>query len=166
MAEKWRLPKGKTWRGKLEEKHLNHGKVVPVPPKMRKQYGTGTMLIPRPLDVEAVMRGVRKGRLITNTQIRDRLAAASKADSACPFATGMFVRIVAEAAEEDRRAGRKRITPYWRTIKAGGKLCENYPGGAKAQATKLRKEGFTISPGKGKQPPKVKGFEKYLIQSP
>jgi len=72
MAEKWRLPKGKTWRGKLEEKHLNHGKVVAVPPKMRKQYGTGRMLIPKPLDVEAVMHGVRRpvdgvwpGRLLT-----------------------------------------------------------------------------------------------------
>lgn len=111
------------------------------------------------------MRSIRKGRLITNMKIREKLAGAAGADSACPFSTGMFVRIVAEAAEEDRQAGKKRITPYWRTIKEGGKLCENYPGGAKAQAAKLRKEGLTILPGKGKQPPKVKDFEKYLIQN-
>jgi hypothetical protein len=34
MAVTWRLPKGTTWRQKLEEKHLNHGKVVPVPPRI------------------------------------------------------------------------------------------------------------------------------------
>ena len=100
----------------MEEKHINHGKIVRVPPKMRKRYGTGTMLIPKPHDVEAVMRGVRKGRLITTVQVREKLAAAAGADSACPFTTGMFVRMVVEAAEEDRRAGKKRITPYWRTI--------------------------------------------------
>ena len=161
---KWKLAKGKTWRGKLEEEHLNHGKVVTVPPKMRKQYGEGTMLIPRPRDVEALMRKVRKGKLITTSQIREQLATASKADHCCPFTTGIFVRIVAEAAEEDREAGKKRITPYWRTIKNDGKLNEKFPGGVTAQAAKLRQEGFTIQPGRGKQPPKVKEFEKYLVK--
>lgn len=164
MAVKWKLAKGKTWRGKLEAEHPNHGKVVAIPPKMRKQYGTGTMLIPKPLDVDAVMRGVRKGRLITASQIRDRLAKAAGAGTACPLTTGIFVRIVAEAAEEDRRAGKKRITPYWRTIKSDGKFNEKSPGGARAQAAKLRQEGFTIQPGRGKQPPSVKDFERHLVK--
>ena len=66
-----------------------------------------------------------------------------------------LLTVVAEAAEEDRQAGKKRITPYWRTIKDDGKLNEKFPGGVRAQAAKLRQEGFTIQPGKGKQPPKV-----------
>jgi hypothetical protein len=78
--------------------------------------------------------------------------------------TGIFVRVAAEAAEEDRQAGKIRITPYWRTIKDDGKLNEKFPGGARAQAAKLRQEGFTIQAGKGKQPPKVKEFEKYLVK--
>lgn len=163
-ATRWKLAKGKTWRQKLEQVHVNHGKVVAVPPHMQKRFGTGTMVIPRPLDVDAMMRKPKKGKLITQSQIREEMAKASKADSACPLTTGMFIRIAAEAAEEDLRAGKKRITPYWRTIKDDGKLYEKFPGGARAQAAKLRREGFTIQPGRGSQPPRVKDFERCLIR--
>ncbi|MGD8454412.1 MAG: MGMT family protein [Phycisphaerae bacterium] len=131
---------------------------------MRKRFGTGTMLIPRPRDVVAVMRRPRKGRLITAAQIRDELARMAGADSACPMTTGMFILIAAEAAEEARRAGRKRITPYWRTVKDGGKLNERFPGGVRAQAARLREEGLTIRAGKGRQPPTVEDFEKHLVR--
>ncbi len=161
---KWKLAKGKTWRQKLEQEHPNHGKIVPVPPHMQKRFGTGTMLIPRPLDVDALMRKAKRGKLITQSQIRDMLAKASKADSACPLTTGLFTRIAAETAEEDLRAGKKRVTPYWRTIKDNGALNDKYPGGVKAQAAKLRQEGFAVSPSRGKGPPKVKDFERHLIK--
>lgn len=161
---KWKLAKGRTWRQKLEQEHPNHGKIVAVPPRMQKRFGTGTMVIPRPLDVDAVMRKAKKGELITQSQVRDALARLSGADSACPLTTGMFIRIVAEAAEEDRRAGKQRITPYWRTVKDNGNLNEKFPGGAKAQAARLRDEGFTIRPAKGKQPPRVEGLEKCLTK--
>ena len=160
----WKLAEGRTWRGKLESEHPNHGKIVPVPPRMQKRFGTGRMLIPRPRDVEAAMRRPRKGRLITQAQIRRMLAEAAGADCACPLTTGMFVRIVAEAAEEDRRAGKSRITPYWRTIREDGKLNDKFPGGASAQASKLRHEGVIVALGKGKQPPRVPGFDRYLVR--
>lgn len=164
MAATWKLAKGTTWRQKLEQEHPNHGKVVAIPPGMQKRFGTGRMLIPRPLDVDAVMRRAGKGRLVTQSQIRDKLAKESKADCSCPLATGILIRIAAEAAEEDSQAGKKRITPYWRTIRDDGKLNEKLPGGAGAQASRLRQEGFTIQRGKGKQPPRVKDFQKYLIK--
>lgn len=165
MAAKWKLKAGTTWRQKLERQHPNHGKVVALSLRMRKRFDAGTMLIPKPLDVDAVMRRVRKGRLVAQSQIRDHLAKASKADCACPLTTGIFIRIAAETAEEDRRAGKKRITPYWRTIRDDGKLNEKFPGGTKAQAAKLRVEGFRIQAGKGKQPPRVEDFERYLTRS-
>jgi hypothetical protein len=163
-TQRWKLPKGATWRQKLEQEHPSHGKVVPIPSHMRKRFGSGTMVIPKPLDVDALMRKVRKGWLITASQIRDQLARQAGAASACPMTTGIFILIAAEAAEEARRAGKKRITPYWRTIKDNGALNVKFPGEAKAQAAKLREEGFTITPAKGKQPPKVKDFEKYLMK--
>ncbi len=152
-----------SWREKLEKKHPSHGKVVDIPPKMQKRFGTGTMLIPRPLDVDALICKVQKGKLVTVTQIRERLAKDAHADSACPMTTGIFLRIVAETAEEDLRRGRKPITPYWRVIKADGSLNPKFPGSTEAQAAHLEKEGHTILPAKGKKPPKVKDFEKYLI---
>ena len=45
---KWKLAEGKTWRQKLEQEHPNHGKIVAVPARMRKRFGRGTMLIPKP----------------------------------------------------------------------------------------------------------------------
>ena len=134
---KWKLKAGMTWRRKLEQEHPKHGKLVPVPPRMHKRFGTGTMLIPRPLDVDAIVRQVRKGKLITQSALGDRLAQQSRADSTCPMTTGIFLRMVAEAAEEDLRGGKKRVTPYWRTIKDDGKLNEKFPGGVKAQAAHL-----------------------------
>ena len=122
----------------------------------------GTILIPRPRDVDTIMRSVRKGRLITVAQIRDRLAKAAGADCACPLTTGIFVRVAAEAAEEDARDGRVRITPYWRTVKDGGKLNGKYPGGVEAQAKRLRNEGFELECDRRGQPARVKDFERYL----
>jgi len=162
----WKLAKGKTWRQKLEDSHPNHGKVVPLSPVMRKRLGGGSkMLIPRPLDVDTAIRKVPKGRLITTAQLREELARDSTADCTCPLTTGLFIRIVAETAEEDLRAGKKRITPYWRTIRDDGKLLEKLPGGVEAQAAKLRAEGLVVEPGRGKQPPKVQHFERYLVQT-
>ncbi len=158
----WKLAPGKTWRMKLEASHPNHGKIQPIPPNMRKRFGRGTILIPHPRDVDALMRKVRKGKLATPSVLRARLAETAGADVTCPLTTGIFIKIAAHAAEEERREGKKRITPYWRIVKDGGKLNDKYPGGVHAQAAQLRAEGFEIVPGRGKQPPRVVGYETKL----
>jgi len=124
--------------------------------------GRGRMLIPKPLDVDSLMRKIPKGYLVTVERIRERLAKDFHADFTCPLTTGIFIRIAAEAAEEDLSRGEKGITPYWRVIKTDGSLNEKLPGGAEAQAARLREEGHSIEPGKGKKPPRVKEFEKSL----
>ena len=150
----------KTWREKLEKEQ--EPKIVKIPPKMVKRFGMGKMLIPRPLDVDALIRKVKKGKLVTQDQIRKRLAKDFNVNVTCPITTGIFIRIAAEAAEEDLREGKKQITPYWRVLKADGSLNEKFPGGTKAQAARLRKERNRIQLGKGKKPPRVKDFEKSL----
>ncbi len=142
----------KTWREKLEREQ--EPKVVDTP--------RGRMLVPKPLDVDALIQKIPKGKLATVTQIRGRLAKDFGADYTCPMTTGIFIRIAAETAEEDLRGGKRQITPYWRVIKIDGSLNEKFPGGTKAQAAHLREEGHIIQPGKGKKPPQVKDFEKFL----
>jgi hypothetical protein len=132
----------KSWREKLENPNLP--KVERIPPSMRKQHGTGTLLVPSPRDVDAMIRTVRKGGLITVARLRQDLAKKFGADVTCPLTTGIFVRIAAEAAEEDAREGKKRITPYWRVIKDDGSLNPKFPGGVEAQAERLRGEGHWI----------------------
>jgi len=145
----------KSWREKLEK---SHG----LPKVVNDPRGRGKMLVPKPLDVDALIRRVRKGKLVTVTQIMKRLAKDFHADIACPMTTGIFIRIAAETAEEDLGKGKKQITPYWRVLKVNGSLNEKFPGGTKAQAARLKKEGHRIQPGKGKKPPKIKDFEKSL----
>jgi alkylated DNA nucleotide flippase Atl1 len=153
----------KTWREKLaDDKDLP--RVVEITDKMSQRWGTGTVVIPAPREVDEIMKKVPRGKLITINQIRAMLAKKHGASIGCPITTGIFAHITARAAEEAAVEGKKDITPYWRTLKSGGELNEKYPGGVEAQAARLRAEGHTIEPGKGKKPPRVKDFEKALVE--
>jgi len=136
LRMKSRIP----WREKM-----NHpAKVVSIPPRLHKRFGRGKMLIPCPLDLEALIRKIPAGKVATQTQLREKLARAAGADVACPVTTGIFVRIVAEAAAEEARAGKSGITPYWRVVRDDGALMEKLPGGPAAQADHLEAEGHRI----------------------
>ncbi len=152
--------KKKSWREKLaDDKDLP--KVVKITGKMTKRWGTGTLVIPAPREVNAIMKKVPKGRLTTINQIREKLAKKHNATMGCPITTGIFARIAAEAAEEDMQEG-KQATPYWRTLKQGGVINPKYPGGEKAQKQKLEKEGHKVIR-KGKKFVVV-DFEKSLVR--
>ncbi len=153
----------KTWREKFENVPEGLPKVVEGnTATWEKRLGGRRVLIATPKLVDEVIRRVRKGKLITINQIRERLARDFKADAACPLTTGIFVHIVSEVAEEDRKAGKKDVTPYWRVLKSDGKLNEKYPGGAARQARMLRSEGHRIEMRNGKGPLKVKDYERRL----
>jgi hypothetical protein len=156
----------KSWREKLETqgKRNNLPRVVEITPDMSQRWGTGTVVIPDPMEVNEIMRSVPKGKLITINQIRERLAKKHGATIGCPITTGIFAGISARAAEEDAAEGKKDITPYWRTLKVGGTLNPKYPGGVDAQAAKLKAEGHTILPDRKGQPKKVKDFEGSLVE--
>ena len=65
-----------TWRQKLVstgEKN-NLPQIVEVNEKMSKKWGEGTCVIPSPLEVDATMKGVPEGKLITVNQIREVMA--------------------------------------------------------------------------------------------
>jgi len=153
----------RSWREKLaDSKDLP--RVEEITDKMSKRWGTGTVVIPAPKEVDEIMREVAEGKLITINEIRAMLAQRHGATIGCPITTGIFAWIAAHAAQEAAAEGEEDITPYWRTLKSGGVLNEKYPGGLEAQAARLKSEGHTIEPGKGRKPPKVKDFEENLVQ--
>jgi alkylated DNA nucleotide flippase Atl1 len=154
----------KSWREKLQDSK-DLPRVVEINDKMSKRWGTGTCVIPAPVEVDEVMKSVPEGRLVTINQIRKFLAKKHGASIGCPITTGIFCNIAARAAEEDACEGEKEFTPYWRTLKSKGELNEKYPGGVEAQAVHLQAEGHTIEPGKGKKPPVVRDFEKALVEA-
>jgi len=153
--------KKRSWREKLnDDKDLP--KVVEIEGKMSKRWGTGTVVIPAPREVDEIMRQVPNGKLTTINRIREKLAEKHGATIGCPMTTGIFARIAAEAAEEDRAEGKKRITPYWRTLKAGGAINEKYPGGVEGQKKLLEAEGHTVVQ-KGKKYV-VENYEKHMVE--
>jgi len=153
----------KTWREKLDHDE-GLPKIVPTPLKMQQASGSGTMLIARPRDVDTLVRRIRKGRVATVNQLRERLARDQGADTTCPLTTGIFLRIVAEVAEEDLAAGKKRVAPYWRVLRGKGALNPKYPGGVEAQARRLRGEGHELAKGRGKAAPRVIDYERSLTR--
>lgn len=153
--------KRKTQREKLaDDKDLP--RVTKITGKMSARWGTGTIVIPAPREVDEIMKQVPRGKLTTINHIRAKLAQRHGASIGCPITTGVFAWIAAHAAEEGAAEGEQNITPYWRTLKAGGELNPKYPGSINAQAEHLREEGHIIEPSKGNKPPKVKDFEKAL----
>ena len=153
----------KSWQEKLaDSKDLP--KVQEVTKTMSQRWGTGTFVIPAPIEVDEIMKKVPEGGLITINQIRAILAQKHGTNFACPITTGIFAWVASHAAEEAAAEGEKDTTLYWRTLKSGGELNEKYPGGTIAQAVRLQEEGHTIEPAKGKKPPKVKDFEQALVE--
>jgi len=128
----------------LEEQSKKLPRIVDIPEKMQKRFGKGKMLIPKPLDVEAVIKKVPRGKLITQQQIREMLATKFKVKVTCPITTGIFVRMIANAAEEERELGKENITPWWRVVKNDGSLNEKFPGSGELQKKLLEKEGHKI----------------------
>ncbi len=152
-----------TARQKLHKK--TERRLVDIPAKMAERIGKGKMLIPRPLDVDQLVRRVPLGKLITISRIREKLAAAHGANLTCPLCTGIFLRMSAEAAEEDRLAGRKTITPYWRVVRDDGSLIDRFPDGVEGHALRLQAEGHAVLPAKGKKAPRVDGYADKLVKA-
>ncbi len=71
------MPKVKeTWRQKIGStaQKNNLPKVSVVEGKMTKMWGEGTVVIPSPVEVDALMKKVPEGNLITINQIREFMA--------------------------------------------------------------------------------------------
>ena len=157
--------KKKTWQQKLEDKK-NFPKTLTLEPnfpcyralrKMGAEPGDSVVLAP-PLEVDAIMKKVPKGKLITLNEICTKLARKHETKYCCTLTTGIAITTSANTAEEI-----EEDTPYWRTLKNNGELNKKYPGGVERQKRLLEKEGHTVI-NKGKRL-FVQDFEKYLLDS-
>ena len=132
------MSRRKSWREKLaDSKDLP--RVEDYSRKKGSRFTPGTYVIPAPIEVDEVMRKVPRGKLITISEIRQLLAIKHRAEFGCPTTTGIFSWIAAHAAE-----GKKRITPYWRTLKVKGELNPKYPGGIENLKSRLEAEGHRV----------------------
>lgn len=153
--------KRRSWVEKLEDSK-GLPRVEKITEKMSKRWGTGTVVIPAPIEVDEMMRKVHRGKLVTINEIRVALARKHNATIGCPMTTGMFAWIAANVAEEQRQLGIKDITPYWRTLKTGGVINPKYPGGIELQKRLMEEEGHKVIQ-KGKKHV-VEDYEELLIK--
>jgi len=155
------MPAKKSWTEKLlDDKGLP--RVEEITDKMRKRWGTGTVAIPAPIEVDELMRKVPQGKVTTINEIRAAVARKHGATIGCPITCGIFAWVAAHAAEERKGKGEREITPYWRTLKAGGEINAKYPSGVEGQRGLLEREGHRIVQ-KGKRF-LVADFEKSLVK--
>lgn len=107
------------------------------------QYPAGRMLVASPLEVLDVVSRVPAGRVLRLGDLRATLAIKFRADYTCAMTTGIFLRIIAEAAHEERgKAG--PMPPYWRVVRDDGELIDKLPGGVEAHAAKLEADGVDV----------------------
>ena len=89
--------------------------MVPELKLLKKPFGGfplgAKLLIPTPSMIKEYIYSIPHGESRTTLEMRADLAAENGADTTCPLCSGMFLRIVAEAANE---AGEP--VPVWRMI--------------------------------------------------
>jgi alkylated DNA nucleotide flippase Atl1 len=103
------------------------------------RWGGKTMVISTPRDIREAIRVIPEGHVATLTDLRAHLAKVHGACVACPLTTGIFLNIVAAAAEETGD-----VVPWWRVVRANGELNPKFPGGETVQAARLEAEGHSI----------------------
>lgn len=151
----------KTWREKLngfEEK------IHDITPEWEAKLGKGKILIPSALDIERLINTTKKGELLTNDIIREQLAREKKVQVTAAIPTGVYLKYIALAAEEERALKKDQVTPYWRVLRPEGAINIKNPGGAALQTKLLEAEGHAIEPGGGKKPPKVVLYQEKLTR--
>jgi hypothetical protein len=74
--------------------------VKEAPKEWVERFGGHRMLIPTPRAIEEIVRDIPKGKLLTVSDLRNKLAKKYNADFSCPLTTGIFLRILSEFCEE------------------------------------------------------------------
>jgi alkylated DNA nucleotide flippase Atl1 len=134
--------------------HLNSGRephIVHQIPRGAPGYAEakgGAMVVSSPAEVDALIRKLEPGEVVTLDDLRQALARRHKVAVACPVSTAIFANMSARAAEERRARGvpQEELTPWWRVLKKGGVLNPKLPGGVERQAVLLAAEGVRASP--------------------
>jgi len=133
----------KSWREKVN----NHRapEITEGPEIWAKKFDGNKMLISSPAVIESKVKEIPKGMILTTPELREMMAKEHGANFSCPMTTGIFLRMVAEANEEDlQKDSHTEMAPYWRVVGEKGELNPKFPGGMEAQAEKLEAEGHEV----------------------
>ncbi len=127
-------------------------KIETIPSTMEKFFGcSGKMIKPSANTVSAIVKKIRKGRVVTLDQLRERLANDFNVQAACPASTTKALQIL---AKEDKPVC------YWRVVKKNGELIAKFPKGVEGHGALLESDGVEID--FNKKSPVVVEYKKRL----
>ena len=135
--------KGKTWTDKV-----NDTTKTPVVKKLEKDFADmpagAKMLIATPKIIDDYVRHIPKGKSGSLATMRKDLAVEYGADYTCPVTSGIFLRIVAEAAHEQIEKGTplSKVTPFWRVVDEKSSLNKKLSFGENFVKQQRKKEGL------------------------
>lgn len=140
VHQTWGMAKKKTWTEKM------NGVIEPQVKRLDKPVAgmpqNAMMLIATPAIVADYIQHIEPGHEVDVTTLRNDLAATYHADCTCPLTTGIFLRIVAEAAYEtySQTNSLKQVTPFWRVIKPNSPLAKKLTFGQDFLVEQRKKE--------------------------
>lgn len=143
VKSRFKPAKGKKWEDKISgekkpEVKVNEKGFADIPPG-------GRMLIATPKIVDDYVREIPEGNEVTLQTMRKDLAQQFNAEYTCPVTSGVFLRIVAEAAHEALEKGKtlKSITPFWRVIDENSNIAKKLSFGVEFVKKQRKKEGLS-----------------------
>ena len=132
----------KTWIEKRE--HCKSYQIKILSKNIAGMSKGSKMLIADTKIFDEYIKKIPKGHFIKIKEIRHKLAKEYNCDITCPLTTGIFIRIVSEAAYQEFIAGlaEEIITPFWRVIDINSNLAKKLTCGINFIKSKQKKEGI------------------------
>jgi hypothetical protein len=138
--------KGKTWTDKVNDPT----KEFQVK-KLNKDFADMTagakMFIATPKIIDDYVRHIPKGKSGSIATMRKDLANEYGADYTCPVTSGIFLRIVSEAAYEQIEKGTplSKVTPFWRVVDEKSALNKKFSFGEAFVKRQRKSEGIQLT---------------------
>lgn len=107
-----------SWSEKYDIANAKGHEIKSVRKDMMGMKAGQKMLIATPKMVADIIATIPHGQIKDTSFLRAELAKQTNVDVVCPLTTGIFVRIICEASNEDVQNGASlsEVTPFWRVL--------------------------------------------------
>lgn len=135
--------KGKTWTDKVNDPTKDF-QVKKLDKSFADMPEGARMLIATPKIIDQYVRQIPKGKSVDFATMRKDLAIEYRAEYTCPVTSGIFLRIVSEAAHEQLENGTPltKVAPFWRVVDEKSTLNKKLSFGTDFLRKQRAKEGI------------------------
>jgi hypothetical protein len=137
--------KGKTWTDKMNDPTKKF-QIKKLDKGFADMPAGAKMLIATPKIIDEYVCQIPKGKSGSLATLRKDLAIEYGAEYTCPVTSGIFLRIVSEAAHEQLEQGAppSKVTPFWRVVDGNSALNKILSFGTEFLIKHRKKEGLSL----------------------